>query len=356
MNFLKNRKLLNKKNIIFILFIVIIFTFFFSGNKSELNISNEEKSKIQKVLVKFLEPQLFSKKLILRGFTESSRSITLKSQVEGKVEGISFYKGSDVVKGEKILTIDPEDKVAILKEMEALLDQRKKEYEIAEKLFSKGFRSELNLSKAKVRYETALAKFEKSKVDLNNTKILIPFDSFIEESFVELGDYVKKGDKVVKIVDLNPILLTSTVSEQNINLLKIGQKGKIKLANGLETYGHLNYISSTSDVKTRKFKVQIEIKNKNNQILSGQTGEVQIKLNPEDSYFIPSSVITLDNNGNLGVKVVKDKKVNFTKITIISDTGDGYWVEKFGDDNVILITRGQEYVSIGETVEIKFDN
>ena len=356
MNFLKDKRILNKKNIFFIFSIGIIFIFFFSGSKNDLNQNVEEKNKIQKVLVKFLEPQLFSKKLILRGFTESSRSIILKSQVEGKVNSISFNKGLNVKKGDEILTIDPEDKVAIFKEMEALLDQREKEYEIAEKLFSKGFRSEVNLSKAKVKYETALAKFEKSKVELDNTKILIPFDSFIEESFVELGDYVKKGDKIVKIVDLDPILLISTISEQNINFLKIGQSGKIKLANGFETFGNLNYISSTSDLKTRKFKVQIEIDNKNKKILSGQTGEVEIKLNPEDSYFIPSSVITLDDDGNLGVKIVKGKKVEFVKINIISDTGNGYWVEKFGDENVILITRGQEYVLTGETVETKFDN
>ena len=70
--------------------------------------------------------------------------------------------------------------------MEALLIQRKKEYEVAENLFKKGFRSEIKLSKSRTNFENALALYEKSQVDLNNTKVLIPFDSIIDDSFVLL--------------------------------------------------------------------------------------------------------------------------------------------------------------------------
>ena len=100
--------------------------------------------------------------------------------------------------------------------MEALLNQRKKEYEVAEKLFKKGFRSEVKLSESRTNFENALALYEKSQVELNNTKILVPFDSTIEDSFVELGDYVKKGDKIAKIVDLDPILIKINVTENDI--------------------------------------------------------------------------------------------------------------------------------------------
>ena len=120
--------------------------------------------------------------------------------------------------------IDPEDKIAKLKEMEALLNQRKKEYEVAENLFNKGFRSEVKLSESRTNFEKALALYEKSQVELNNTKVIVPFDSLIEDSFVELGDYVKKGDPIAKIVDLDPIFVSMNVTEKEINKLK-----KIKL-------------------------------------------------------------------------------------------------------------------------------
>ena len=44
--------------------------------------------------------------------------VTIKSQVEGKISSLNFVKGMHVKAGKQILLIDPEDKVAKVKEME----------------------------------------------------------------------------------------------------------------------------------------------------------------------------------------------------------------------------------------------
>ena len=97
---------------------------------------------------------------------------------------------------------------------------------------------------------------------------MIPFDSFLEDSFVELGDYVKKGDKIVKIVDLDPIFLSASANENEVMNLKINQKGIAILNSGEKFKGHINYISSSADNNTRNFKIQLEIKNPQKKILS----------------------------------------------------------------------------------------
>ena len=242
--------------------------------------------------------------------------------------------------------------------MEALLNQRKKEYEVAEKLFEKGFRSEVKLSESRTNFENALALFEKSQVELNNTKILTPFDSTIEDSYVELGDYVKKGDNIAKIVDLDPIFIKINVTENEIGNLRLNQKTLIKISD--KSYkGHINYISKTSDPLTRNFKVEIQINNANKKIISGLSSEVIVSLSEEDAYLIPSSLISLDNQGKIGVKVVKEKKVSFLTVDIISDTGNGYWINSNSNKNLedyMLITQGHEYVTEGENVIIENSN
>ena len=154
------------------------------------NIKTEEI--IKKVEVEDFVAKKFSKIIKLRGFSNASRIVILKSQVEGRISSKQFDKGKYYKAGTQLLLIDPEDKVARVKEMEALLNQRKKEYEVAESLFQKGFRSEVKLSQSRTNFENALAKYEKSQVELNNTKVSMPFDSSIDESYVELGDYLKK--------------------------------------------------------------------------------------------------------------------------------------------------------------------
>ena len=334
--------------------LLIISIFFFY--KEEAEVSDEIEIKLdKKVVVKKLQKESFTKILKFSGFSEASRIVIIKSQVEGKVSSKYFEKGKFYKAGSQLVLIDPEDKIARLKEMEALLNQRKKEYEVAEKLFKKGFRSEVKLSESRTNFENALALYEKSQVELNNTKILIPFDSTIEDSFIELGDYVKKGDKIAKIVDLDPIFVKVNVTENVINNLKLNQTTSIIIAD--KSYeGLISYISKTSDPLTRNFRVEIKINNKQKQIISGLSSEARINLSKEDAYFIPSSLISLDDQGKIGIKVVQEKKVLFLTIDIISDTGNGYWVNSNSKNNLedyMLITQGHEYVIEGEKVVIK---
>ena len=332
----------------------VISFFFITKDKGE-ELKTVDVKLEKNVIVEKLKKESFTKTLKFSGFSEASRIVIIKSQVEGKISSKSFEKGKFYKAGSQLVLVDPEDKIAKLKEMEALLNQRKKEYAVAEQLFKKGFRSEVKLSESRTNFENALAKYEKSQVELNNTKILIPFDSTIEDSFVELGDYLKKGDNVAKIVDLDPILIKINVTENDIKNLKLKQKTEIIISD--KSYeGSVSYISKTSDPLTRNFKVEVQIDNKKKNIISGLSSEVKIKLSKEDAYFIPSSLISLDNEGKIGIKVVKETKVKFLIIEIISDTGNGYWVNSSENEileDFMLITQGHEYVTEGENVIIE---
>ncbi len=339
-----------------IIVLIIFFTFgsIFLFFKKDKQIDPTQKVELQKkVEVENFYKSKFSKKIKLRGFSEASRIVTLKAQVEGRISTKQFNKGKYYKAGVQLLLIDPEDKVAKVKEMEALLYQRKKEYEVAESLFKKGFRSEVKLSQSRTNFENALALFEKSQVALNNTKVSMPFDSVVEDSYVELGDYLKKGDSIAKIVDLDPLFILTTANEKEINNIKLNQQAEVKIGNK-EVKGAINYISKTSDPKTRSFKIQVKVENVNYEILSGLSSEIEILGPPSDAFFIPSSLVTLNNMGKIGIKIIRKNTVKFVAIEIISDTGNGYWInsKELLDNNVVsIITQGQDFTVDGEQVK-----
>ena len=65
---------------------------------------------------------------------------------------------------------------------------------------------------------------------------------------------------------------------------------------------------------------------------------------------IPPSILTLQDDGTVGVKAVnEDNIVIFYPTTSVKDTIDGIWVSGL-PDKVNLIVTGQEYVAIGESV------
>ena len=65
---------------------------------------------------------------------------------------------------------------------------------------------------------------------------------------------------------------------------------------------------------------------------------------------ISPGILVLDDNGAVGVRIVKDGIVHFVPVKIVSDGPDGMWVSGL-PDHVTVITVGQEFVSDGERVE-----
>ena len=98
----------------------------------------------------------------------------------------------------------------------------------------------------------------------------------------------------------------------------------------------------------------MRLKIQKKKILSGLSGEIQINLLPTNAFFIPSSVVTLNQSGDLGIKIIENNKVKFFKIDIISDTGKGFWIKTNNVDELMLISRGQEFVVEGESVDYEF--
>ncbi len=69
------------------------------------------------------------------------------------------------------------------------------------------------------------------------------------------------------------------------------------------------------------------------------------------AHRIPSSVISLDDKGVIGVRTVDaDSRVRFDAVQLVDDTPDGLWVAGL-PQTVKLITVGQDYVIEGQKVE-----
>ena len=58
--------------------------------------------------------------------------------------------------------------------------------------------------------------------------------------------------------------------------------------------------------------------------------------------------------GKIGIKIIRKNTVKFVAIEIISDTGNGYWInsKELLDNNVVsIITQGQDFTVDGEQVK-----
>ena len=77
-------------------------------------------------------------------------------------------------------------------------------------------------------------------------------------------------------------------------------------------------------------------------------------MNSNKVHLLPQSVLTLNDAGELGVRTVIDKKVEFFKIKILRDQKNGLLVKGL-PNTVDVITVGQEFVIDGQEVNISYE-
>lgn len=173
----------------------------------------------------------------------------------------------------------------------------------------------------------------------------------IFDQVIEVGDYVSVGDTMFTIVDMETIDLVVFVSERNISRIRLGHEATAEFYNGDIVSGIVSYIAPVADQATRTFRVEISTPNPDYSIRDGLTAKVRISVEEQKAHKISPSVLSLNDVGQIGVKiVVTPNRVQFVPVTILSDTSDHMWILGL-PDNVRLITVGQDFVSPGQTVQ-----
>jgi multidrug efflux system membrane fusion protein len=359
---LKSSWLAQRPYLIAALITVVLVLWMASGpsvaeQKSEIKAqipSHDEKQITAQVKVETRFGQHIHKTIELYGRTEPDRITTLKAEVRGKIIQVLAKRGSKVSKGEIIAKIALNDLPAQLTRSQALLKQREVEYEGALKLNKQGYQGKVHLAQSFAALESVNAEVQRLELDIAHTVITAPFTGILNTRYVEVGDYVASGDDIAMIADLDPLIVRAYATEQQISQLSVGQVAKVSLLNGEQAQGELRYIASVGNDATNTFKIEVAIDNKKANLFAGLSSELTIDLAKMSAIKISPALLALDEQGNIGVKSVKDSIVHFTPIQIIKSENDGIWLTGLGEQADIIVL-GQGFVRAGDKVEAIFD-
>ena len=119
--------------------------------------------------------------------------------------------------------------------------------------------------------------------------------------------------------------------------------------------GKVTKIASNANSSTRTFDVEIISKNLNFLIKGGMTAEIEIFTDEIEAFQISPAHLSVNNDGTLNAKVVKNGKVKFKKVSIIKS--DENIVNIVGlNNNDIILTKGQAFVQQGDNVQYKLED
>ncbi len=309
------------------------------------------KAKLPKVKVERLQAKPVNKSLQLYGRTEPDKVAVISAREPGEVIEIHVQEGQFVEQGTAILSLDKADLEQQISAAQALLEQREVEYQGANKLKQKGLNDAVALARAQSNLEMAKSQLSQVKLQLKRTHIVAPFSGIINKRMVEVGDYLGRGDPILELADLDPLIVRADVTQSEVLGLKLGQAVNASILNGSRYQGDIRYIASVADDGTNTFKVEAKFDNPNMKLPAGFSTQLDIDVESVNAVHLSPAFMALDENGNIGVKTIDDdNRVVFTPINIVKSEPSGVWMTGLGE-NVKVITLGQGFVRIGDQVD-----
>lgn len=303
------------------------------------------------VRVRTITAETRPRELTIRGKTEALRKVQVRAETAGKVAAIRADKGKFVKTGDTICELNVDARLAMLSEARANQTQYALQYEASKKLQEKGFRSETSTAGDLARFQAAKAQVERMEKELENTKLKAPFDGVVDDRMVNVGDYLAPGQACAMVIDQDPFLVVGQVSEKDVQQIKIGDAGWANLTTGERVDGKVRFIAKSAEQATRTFRVELEVPNGAGTLRDGVTAEIHVKSATVEAHKISPAILSLDDKGTVGLRVVDNKKkVQFVPVTIVADGTDGVWVTGL-PKTVTIITVGQEFVTPGQEVD-----
>ena len=262
------------------------------------------------------------------------------SYFSGRIERLNVsFTGEKVRKGQLLATIYSPELYAAQQEL--ITASSLKESQPA---LYKAVRNKLKLWKLS---ENQINQIETSGKVIENFPVYATVFGTVSEKLVEQGDYIKQGQPLLKIANLNTVWANFDVYENQINLFKKGQEVIVTTnANpNKEFKAKVDFIDPVLDTRTRTIKLRVVLKNKNDVFKPGMFVEGKIKgitSSKGQVLTIPSSaVLWTGERSVVYIKTNPDQPIfEMREITLGNQIGDNYEVLDGLNNGDEIVTNG----------------
>ncbi|UKM66140.1 efflux RND transporter periplasmic adaptor subunit [Flavobacteriaceae bacterium GSB9] len=259
------------------------------------------------------------------------------SYFSGRIERLNIsFTGEDVRKGQLLATIYSPELYAAQQELITAASLKASKLELYNAV-----RNKLKLWKLS---DKQINQIENSKKVIENFPVYATVSGTVTEKLVEQGDYIKQGQPLLKIANLNTVWANFDVYENQIDLFKKGQEVKVttNAYPNQEFNGAVDFIDPVLNTKTRTVNLRVVLNNRKAIFKPGMfvTAEINVvKANSKEVLTIPASAVLW--TGERSVVYIKTNPnapiFEMKEVVLGNKIGDNYEVMDglFGGNEIV---------------------
>jgi len=254
--------------------------------------------------------------------------VTLYAKISGYLKAIHCDKG-DVVQKDQLLA------VIVSPELDRQYDAAMADAQFKRKnagrtnfLASSGLvaphDAELDTSQSLIADATAAG--------LNTQKsyeqLRAPFDGTVTARFVDPGALVQSAAAsqtsalpVVTVSQLDRLRIYAYVTQRDAALIRTGDPVEVSVPDGPAIAATVTRLAGELDVRTRMMLVEVDLDNKDRQIVPGSFVLVSLTLKIAPALEIPVEALVVRGKQTLVAAVQPDQRINFRPVTVLSNNG-----------------------------------
>ncbi|MBR0982947.1 efflux RND transporter periplasmic adaptor subunit [Bradyrhizobium liaoningense] len=314
------------------------------------------------------------------GAIRALNTVTVRSQVDGKLISVNFTEGQDVKKGDVLGEIDPalyqatyDQAVAKKAQDQAQLANQRIDLTRYEQLAASnaGSKQQADTQRALVAQTEALVKADQAAIDnagatLSYTKIVAPLSGRAGLRQVDQGNIIHASDTtgLVVITQLQPIAVWFSLPQQQIMRVNAAAaKGTLAVdvfgndgVTVIDT-GKLTGIDNQVDQTTGTLKLKAEFPNANYQLWPGQFVNVRLKVETlMQALVVPTSAVQRGPIGTFSYVIGEDNVVSAKPVTVTQQNEHDAVIASGLSATDKVVTTGFANLSDGSKVTVGRDD
>ncbi|HBC77484.1 MAG TPA: efflux transporter periplasmic adaptor subunit [Bacteroidales bacterium] len=282
--------------------------------------------------------------------------VNMAPSTPGRIDKIYVEEGDRVNKGQDLFLMDR----TMLYQQKVQLSSLAKDLARLDTLLTTGSIKQQQYDQLKTQYDVT-----KTNVDFmeENTLLKAPFYGVVTGKYFENGELYSGSPTtatgraaVVTIMQVNPLKVNVSISEQYYPLIKKGMKANVTA----DVYENENFtatvyrISPTINPGTRSFNVELELPNRKEMLKPGMFVRVSMDLGEVETYVVPAGVVLVQEGTNIRyVFLDKDNKAERVEVSLGKRFDDKLEILsnniKEGDQ---IVSEGQAKLNNGDKIEI----